>query len=65
MHFNKSKDYLEKLDMDHLSNMYQILNTFIMNGYMSRKRQKEKEKKRDNDEASYMQSMPMKCKLIE
>ena len=50
MHFNKSKECAEKLDMDHFSTMYEILNASVRKGYLRSKKQIEREKKRKEDE---------------
>ena len=52
MHFNKSKECAEKLDMDHFTTMYNILNASVRKGYLTSKKQIEREKKKKEDEES-------------
>ena len=56
MHFNKSKECAEKLDMDHFTTMYNILNASVRKGYLTSKKQIEREKKRKEDEEAYLRN---------
>ena len=53
MHLNNSKDCSSKLDMDHFSTMYTIINAAARKGYLKNKKQEQRMQKKEEDENAY------------
>ena len=53
MHLNNSKDCSSKLDMDHFSTMYTIINAAARKGYLKNKKQEQRMHEKEEDLNAY------------